>query len=92
MLRTESPKDRFGHAELEKTERSAMKCNVSNTQRLLRVASAAVAFGLGVAFESWWGLVGLLPLYTITIAWCPKQLFCAMPSPRWWHQCCKGCC
>lgn len=66
-----------------------MQCKVGKIDRVVIGAAILV---LGLIFESWWGLLGILPLYTVTIAWCPKFLFCAMPSQKWWHQCCRGCC
>ena len=64
-----------------------MQCNVGKTDRIVRVVLGTVVVLLGFYFQRWWGLLGLLPLYTISIAWCPKVLFCAVPSRKWWHQC-----
>jgi len=50
-----------------------MKCNVSKTDRNVRVLIGVTFLSLGLFFQSWWGLIGLLPLYTITIAWCPTN-------------------
>lgn len=69
-----------------------MKCNVSKTDKAFRIFVGIVFLMLGVYFETWFGLIGLLPLYTVSIAWCPKQLFCAEPSENWWHKCCQRCC
>ncbi len=69
-----------------------MKCNINKTDRAIRIALGVALLSLGLYFKSWWGLIGFLPLYTISIAWCPKQLFCSTPSEKWWHKCCQGCC
>ena len=69
-----------------------MQCNINKKNKVIRLTIALCSFILGVMFQSWWGLLGFVPLYTITIAWCPKAMFCAMESNKWWHQCCKGCC
>jgi cellulose synthase/poly-beta-1,6-N-acetylglucosamine synthase-like glycosyltransferase len=69
-----------------------MKCNVGKTDFIVRAALGTLALLAGLYFQSWWGLIGLAPIYTISIAWCPKFLFCAMHSQKWWHQCCRGCC
>jgi hypothetical protein len=29
---------------------------------------------LGVVFQSWWGAIGLIPLFTGTTRWCPAYL------------------
>lgn len=69
-----------------------MKCNVNRTNRIIRFLIGIASLLLGLYFQSWWGLVGLLALYTISIAWCPKSLLCATLSEKWWHQCCQKCC
>jgi hypothetical protein len=48
-----------------------MKLNVGNIDRTVRIAAGLIAIGLGVYFESWWGAVGLVPLLTAFIRWCP---------------------
>lgn len=69
-----------------------MQCNVGKTDRIVRAVVGVTALLLGLYFQSAWGLIGLLPLYTISIAWCPRFLFCAIPSQKWWQQCCHRCC
>jgi len=69
-----------------------MKCNVTKKDTIIRILLGLFIMALGLYFQSWWGAIALLPLYTISIAWCPKFLFCAAPSKQWWHQCCRGCC
>jgi hypothetical protein len=48
-----------------------MKCNVGTVDRLLRVIFGLVIAILGVVFDSWWGLVGLVPLATGLFKFCP---------------------
>jgi hypothetical protein len=48
-----------------------MKANVGRTERLIRVVVGIVIVGIGVVYESWWGAVGLVPLATGLIGWCP---------------------
>ncbi len=47
-----------------------MKCNLSTTDRSLRVGLALVFFGAGAYYRSWWGLLGLAPLYNAVTGWC----------------------
>jgi len=48
-----------------------MKANVGGTERVLRVVVGAVIVGVGVVYQSWWGAVGLVPIATGLIGWCP---------------------
>jgi len=48
-----------------------MKKNVGSVDRLLRLIVGAVIVVWGVYSESWWGLVGLVPLMTGLLNWCP---------------------
>lgn len=51
-----------------------MKTNVGNADRALRLVAGVVIIGLGIYFNSWWGLVGIVPLFTGTTRWCPAYL------------------
>lgn len=51
-----------------------MKCNVGRTDRILRVVIGLAIVGLGIYFGSWWGAIGLVPLATAAIGWCPLYL------------------
>ena len=48
-----------------------MKKNVGSVDRLLRLILGAVIIVWGVYAESWWGLIGLIPLMTGLMNWCP---------------------
>jgi hypothetical protein len=41
-----------------------MKCNVGPIDSLLRIIVGLAVAIIGVVFDSWWGLVGLIPLAT----------------------------
>ena len=51
-----------------------MKCNVGGADRALRVIAGLVIIGLGLFFQSWWGAIGLVPLLTGAMGWCPLYL------------------
>ena len=57
-----------------------MKLNVGNIDRTIRIAAGFIAIGLGVYFESWWGAVGLVPLLTAFIRWCPAYTIFGISS------------
>lgn len=48
-----------------------MKCNIGKTDRMIRILLGIVIVILGFSFQSWWGLVGLVPLLTAAFRWCP---------------------
>ncbi len=51
-----------------------MKCNVGTIDRLLRIILGLIIAILGVLFNSWWGLVGLVPLATGLFQICPLYM------------------
>jgi hypothetical protein len=51
-----------------------MKCNVGKTDRTLRIIAGLVIIGLGVSFQSWWGIIGVIPLATASLGWCPLYI------------------
>ena len=51
-----------------------MQTNVGNVDRALRLVAGVVIIALGIYFKSWWGLVGVVPLFTGTTRWCPAYL------------------
>lgn len=48
-----------------------MKHNVGSIDRLLRIILGLIIAILGVVFDSWWGLIGLVPLATGLFSFCP---------------------
>lgn len=48
-----------------------MKKNVGKTDKSLRIVLGLVILVAGLVTKSWWGLVGLIPLGTAFINWCP---------------------
>lgn len=45
--------------------------NEGPTDRRLRIVAGVVLLALGLVSGSWWGLVGLIPLVTGTVGFCP---------------------
>jgi hypothetical protein len=49
-----------------------MKCNVGKTDKTLRLVVGLALLALGAAgVIGWWGLIGLVPLATGLMNWCP---------------------
>lgn len=57
-----------------------MKVNVGSTERRLRIIAGIVIIALGVYFQSWWGIVGLIPLLTGLFRFCPLYTMLGMNS------------
>jgi hypothetical protein len=51
-----------------------MKKNVGGTDKVLRIIVGLVIIGLGINFQSWWGLIGLVPLFTALTGRCLAYL------------------
>ena len=48
-----------------------MKRNIGKTDRIVRVLIGLIVIALGAYFKSWWGAIGLLPIITAAVGWCP---------------------
>ncbi len=48
-----------------------MKKNIGKTDKIIRVIIGVVIIALGIVYQSWWGLIGFVPLITALISWCP---------------------
>lgn len=48
-----------------------MKPNMGKADKNIRLLLGAIILLLGVYFESWFGLIGLIPIFTAFVSWCP---------------------
>lgn len=48
-----------------------MNKNMGNIDRILRAAVGLGIIGWGFYTQNWLGAIGLLPLFTAAIGWCP---------------------
>lgn len=51
-----------------------MTKNVGSADRVVRVILGLIIIALGLNFESWWGIIGIVPIFTALIGWCPAYL------------------
>lgn len=51
-----------------------MKCNVGKTDRTLRILAGLAIIGAGIATQNWWGAIGIVPLLTGILRWCPAYI------------------
>jgi hypothetical protein len=62
-----------------------MKTNVGTIDRIIRVILGLGILGAGLYFKNWLGLIGLVPLLTAFVGFCPAYLplglsTCAKPD------------
>ena len=48
-----------------------MKKNVGKMDSIIRIALGVIIIVIGIYFKSWWGAIGLIPLITGIVGWCP---------------------
>ena len=51
-----------------------MQCNVGKTDRVIRIVAGLALIGAGLFWQNWWGVVGLVPLTTGILRWCPAYI------------------
>jgi hypothetical protein len=51
-----------------------MKKNIGSTDRIIRVIGGLLVIFIGIYFKSWWGVIGVLPIITAIIGWCPAYV------------------
>ena len=51
-----------------------MQCNVGRTDKVIRIVLGIVIAVLGIAFQSWWGLLAIIPLATALSGRCMLYL------------------
>jgi hypothetical protein len=56
------------------TKGLVMTHNVGGVDRAIRAVLGLAILSAGIYFRSWWGLVGILPLFTAAVRWCPGYL------------------
>jgi hypothetical protein len=47
-----------------------MKQNVGSLDKIIRIIIGMAVIGIGVVTESWWGLLGVIPLATAFTGFC----------------------
>ena len=48
-----------------------MEKNVGNTDKIIRYILGFLIIGAGIMYNSWWGIIGIVPIFTATLGWCP---------------------
>ena len=51
-----------------------MKKNIGGVDRIFRAAVGIALIGWGLYAQNWWGAVGIIPLFTALVSWCPAYV------------------
>jgi len=51
-----------------------MKQNIGNIDRVIRLIIGVVIVALGIYTKTWWGILGIILIFTATIKTCPLYL------------------
>jgi hypothetical protein len=57
-----------------------MKKNVGNVDKVFRVILGVAVILLGIIYQSWWGLIGIIPLFTGIMGSCPLYLILGLST------------
>ncbi|MCW8925836.1 MAG: DUF2892 domain-containing protein [Xanthomonadales bacterium] len=59
-----------------------MQTNIGKSDRTIRLAVGVVIIAAGLYYQSWWGAIGLLPLLTGLLRWCPPYQLLGISTDR----------
>lgn len=59
-----------------------MKKNIGSIDRVVRITAGILLIGIGLVFKSWWGAVGIVPLATAFLRWCPAYTIFGLNTCR----------
>ena len=51
-----------------------MKKNVGKVDKIVRVVVGITIVIVGAYFKSWWGVIGVIPLISAALGWCPLYI------------------
>jgi hypothetical protein len=67
-----------------------MKQNVGGPDRMLRIVIGLALIGWGLSTQNWIGAIGIVPLATGILRWCPA--YCPLGISTSGKSCCGGTC
>jgi hypothetical protein len=59
-----------------------MKKNVGGVDRIVRIVIGVILLAIGLIAQSWWGLIGLVPLLTAGLNFCPLYTLIGVNSVK----------
>ncbi len=66
-----------------------MNKNIGSIDRTIRIITGLAAISLGLNFGSWWGVIGIVPLLTAFMRWCPAYTLLGISTEG---SCGSSCC
>ena len=63
--------------------KTTMKINIGSCDGGVRFVLGCVGLFLGVKFHSWWGLLGLIPIATAAVGFCPLYWLLHLNTELW---------
>ena len=63
-----------------------METNVGNIDRTIRLMLGTLIIILGIYYQNWWGALGLIPLITGAIEYCPLYAILGISTYRKVHR------
>ncbi len=51
-----------------------MTRNVGKIDKILRIIAGIIIIAFGIIAKTWWGAIGLIPLTTGLVNWCPAYI------------------
>lgn len=59
-----------------------MQANIGTGDKIFRIVLGLVLIILGVVFKTWWGAIGVLPLVTSFVSFCPLYALIGVKTIR----------
>jgi len=51
-----------------------MEKNVGTVERIVRIVVGLIIIVVGYLYQSWWGAIGIIPILTGSLGWCPAYI------------------
>jgi len=48
--------------------------NVGTVDRIVRIVVGLIIIVVGFLYQSWWGAIGIIPILTGSLGWCPAYI------------------
>jgi len=62
-----------------------MQKNVGGIDRGIRIVIGIAVIAAGIVYKSWWGVIGLVPIATALLGWCPPYAIFGINSCKTKH-------
>ena len=59
-----------------------MKANIGVVDKWIRIIAGAVIIALGFIYQNWWGALGIIPLLTGLLNYCPAYTLLGISTAK----------